>query len=154
MKTLSDMLGSIVAHRQAPDAPPLQQCPQCAADFATGDWPHFQRFRVCDQCGHHLSLSARMRIQQVADPQSFHEVNRSLASVDPLSFSDRMPYSKRIEQAQKRTGATEAVVTGTCRIGGSEAVLAVMDFEFMGGSMGSVVGEKVTLAMELATRKK
>ncbi|HUZ77125.1 MAG TPA: acetyl-CoA carboxylase, carboxyltransferase subunit beta [Chloroflexota bacterium] len=154
MKTLSDMLGSIVAHRPVPEAPQPQQCPQCAADFATGDWPHFQRFRVCDQCGHHLSISARMRIQQVADPQSFHEVNRSLASVDPLSFSDRMPYSKRIEQAQKRTGATEAVVTGTCRIGGTEAVLAVMDFEFMGGSMGSVVGEKVTLAMELATRKK
>lgn len=77
-----------------------------------------------------------------------------LASVDPLSFSDKVSYRKRLEEAQQRTGLTEAAVTGTCLIDGKAAVLVAMDFEFMGGSMGSVVGEKVALAFELAVKRK
>jgi acyl-CoA carboxylase subunit beta len=114
----------------------------------------FQRYRVCDVCSYHFHLPARERIQQLVDAGTFHEVNRSLASVDPLSFSDRLPYRQRLDEARKRTGVTEAVVTGSCRLGGTLAVLAVLDFQFLGGSMGSVVGEKVTLALELAVRRK
>ncbi len=129
-------------------------CPGCQADLSQGSWPVFQRYHVCDACGRHFHLPARERIQQLVDEGSFHEVNRSLASVDPLSFTDRLPYRQRLDEARKKTGVSEAVVTGTCRIGGTVAVLAVLDFQFLGGSMGSVVGEKVTLAMELAARRK
>ncbi len=155
MKTLTNMLGSIVAHRQAtPVLVAARICPACQTNLSEGDFPLFHRYGVCDQCGQHLKISARERIQQLADPDSFHEVNRSLVSADPLSFADRSPYRQRLEQARKKTGITEAVVTGTCRIGGTEAVLAVLDFDFMGGTMGSVVGEKVTVAFEMAVRRK
>jgi acyl-CoA carboxylase subunit beta len=155
VKSLADFLVSIVPHRQAQQAPqgPLV-CSKCQTDFSQGTWPVFQRFRVCDVCGHHFHVPARERIQQLVDAGTFHEVNRSLASVDPLSFTDRMPYRQRLDEARKRTGVSEAVVTGTCRIGGTETVLAVLDFQFLGGSMGSVVGEKVTLAFELAIRRR
>jgi acetyl-CoA carboxylase carboxyl transferase subunit beta len=133
---------------------PATVCPSCQADFTQGAWPQYQRFRVCDQCGHHFHVSARDRITQLVDAGSFHEANRSLASVDPLSFNDRLPYLKRLDDARKKTGVTEAVVTGTCRIGGAQAVLAVLDFEFLGGTMGSVVGEKLALAFELAAKRR
>jgi len=155
VKSLADFLYSIVPHRQ-PDTVPAApaSCPSCKADFSSGSWPVLQRYRVCDVCGHHLHVRARDRIQQLVDAGTFREVNRSLESVDPLSFTDRLPYKQRLSEARKRTGATEAVVTGSCRIGGTQTVLAVLDFEFLGGSMGSVVGEKVTMAFELAIRRK
>ncbi|MBV9120460.1 MAG: acetyl-CoA carboxylase, carboxyltransferase subunit beta [Chloroflexi bacterium] len=155
MKSLADLLISIVPHRhQELPATSGNNCPDCQTDLGHGAHPLYQRFRVCDVCGHHFQVSARDRIAQLADAGTFHEVNRSLASVDPLSFSDRVSYRQRLDDARRRTGATEAVVTGTCRVGGVQAVLAVLDFEFLGGSMGSVVGEKVTLALELASRRR
>jgi acyl-CoA carboxylase subunit beta len=155
VKSLADLLVSIVPHRHhETTAPAATVCSNCHTDLAHGSWPVFQRYRVCDVCGHHFHMPARERIQHLVDEGTFHEVNRSLASVDPLSFTDRLPYQQRLDDARKKTGVTEAVVTGTCRIGGAQAVLAVLDFEFLGGSMGSVVGEKVTLAFELATRRK
>ena len=155
MKTLTNLLGSIVTHKREDEAIiPAAMCPECQTNLADGSQPEFSRFHVCDHCGHHFSVSARDRIGQLADPESFHEVNRSLASVDPLSFADSLPYKERLLRARKKTGVTDAVVTGTCRIGGTEAVVAVLDFQFLGGSMGSVVGEKVTLAMELAARRR
>jgi acetyl-CoA carboxylase carboxyl transferase beta subunit/acetyl-CoA carboxylase carboxyl transferase alpha subunit len=155
VKSLADLLISIVPHRQpepATSAPPI--CPSCHTDLSQGSWPVFQGYRVCDVCGHHFQLSARARIQQLVDAGTFREVNSSLASVDPLSFTDRLSYRKRLEEARKKTGVTEAAVTGTCRMGGTPAVLVVLDFEFLGGSMGSVVGEKITLAFELAARRR
>lgn len=155
MKSLTDLLVSIVPHRQQePVLAAATICPNCGTDLSQGSWPEFQRFRVCDNCGHHFHLGARDRIHQLVDAGTFHEANRSLVSVDPLSFSDRLPYRQRLEEARKRTGVSEAVVTGTCRIGGSQCVLAVLDFQFLGGSMGSVVGEKITLAIELAIRRR
>ncbi|MDE3076823.1 MAG: acetyl-CoA carboxylase, carboxyltransferase subunit beta, partial [Chloroflexota bacterium] len=154
MKALSDILGSIVPHRQPEPSADPSSCPNCQAVLSDGDWPQFQRYRVCDRCGHHFKISARARIRQLVDESSFREVNRSLVSVDPLSFADRLPYAERLEQARKKTGVAEAVVTGRARLGGIEVVLAVLDFDFLGGSMGSVVGEKVALAMELAVRRK
>lgn len=127
-------------------------CPQCGADLTTD--PVYQRYRVCASCDHHFPLSADERIALLIDPGTFDEFNRHLVSVDPLVFSDRLPYRKRILQAREQTGLREAVVTGTARIRGREVVLAVLDFRFLGGSMGSVVGEKVTLAFERAAERR
>src|SRR5438105_14279519 len=128
MKSLADLLISIVPHRHPDAPPPATVCPSCKTDFSSGAWPLYQRFRVCDTCGQHLHVSARERIQQLIDAGSFHEAHRSLASVDPLSFNDRLPYRKRLDEARKRTGVTEAVVTGTCRNDGAQAVLEGLDF--------------------------
>ena len=112
------------------------------------------RYRVCHLCGFHYSISARERIDSLIDPDTFHEINRSVTSTDPLSFSSRGSYKQRIFNEQKRTGLTEAVVTGICDIGGCPAMLIVLDFGFMGGTMGCVVGEKIALAFEHAGKKK
>ena len=98
-------------------------------------------------------MTARERIDSLIDPSSFREINRSITSLDPLSFSSRIGYRQRIFRDQRRTGLTEAVVTGTCSIGGSPAMLIVLDFGFMGGTMGCVVGEKVALALEQAAKR-
>jgi acetyl-CoA carboxylase carboxyl transferase subunit beta len=95
-------------------------------------------------------LPAAERIELLADPDSFRPSNPALVSVDPLVFTDRVSYRDRLERARRETTLNEAVVTGTARINGRECVLAVFDFNFLGGSMGSVVGEKVALAMEMA----
>ena len=99
-------------------------------------------------------MPARLRIEQLADPHTFREHDRSLISSDPLSFSDRVSYQERLEEARRRTGLVDAVVTGTCQISGRPAVLVVLDFEFLGGSMGSVVGEKVARAFEHARKER
>jgi len=145
-------------HRRAPDppaaveSPPPRQCTRCTGALDGAEL--YERLRVCPHCGYHYPLGARERIAALADPGSFRETHAELISVDPLRFSDRMPYQARLEEAQRRTGLSEAVVTGTLRVEGRPAVLAVLDFEFLGGSMGSVVGEKVALAFELAARQR
>ncbi len=114
----------------------------------------YARYRVCPQCRFHYSMTARERIDSLVDPDSFHEFNRSIISLDPLSFASRDSYTRRLFSDQRRTGLTEAVVTGTCTIGGSQTMLIVLDFGFMGGTMGCVVGEKVALALERAVKRK
>ena len=110
-------------------------------------------YRVCPFCRFHYTLSARERIDLLADKGTFKETHKYLSSVDPLSFSRRGPYRKLLSQDQNRTGLTEAAVTGRCKIDGVEIMLVVLDFGFMGGSMGIVVGEKVATAMEMAARR-
>ena len=105
---------------------------------------------VCPECGHHARLTAPERIGQLADPDSFTEYDAELAAVDQLGFVDQMPYPQRLAKARKVTALTEAAVTGTATFGGRQAVLVVLDFGFLGGSMGTVVGEKVTRAAKLA----
>ena len=114
----------------------------------------YQRYNVCSGCRFHYYLTARERINQLVDPDSFSEINRAVVSLDPLSFSGRVSYRQRILKDQQRTGLTEAAVTGTCTIEGLPVLLVVLDFSFLGGSMGSVVGEKVALAFEYATKKR
>jgi acetyl-CoA carboxylase carboxyl transferase subunit beta len=99
-------------------------------------------------------MPSSARIALLADPRTFRELDRHLISVDPLSFIDRKPYRERLREAQRQTGLREAVTTGWCRIGGRPAILAVFDFEFLGGTMGSVVGEKVANAFEHATHRR
>ncbi|HEU5424273.1 MAG TPA: acetyl-CoA carboxylase carboxyltransferase subunit alpha/beta [Nitrolancea sp.] len=118
------------------------------------DDEQYRRYRVCSNCGYHDTLAAPQRIELLVDAGSFEEFNRHLVSVDPLVFADRLPYRERVLEAREHTGLTEAAVTGTARIAGHEVILAVLDFRFLGGSMGSVVGEKLTSAFERAAEKK
>jgi acetyl-CoA carboxylase carboxyl transferase subunit beta len=106
--------------------------------------------RVCPSCGHHFRLSAEARIANLLDHGSFAERDAGLESEDPLGFVDQKAYTDRIAAAQLATGMRDAAVWGTGTIEGSPVVIAVMDFGFMGGSMGAVVGEKVTRAAEHA----
>jgi acetyl-CoA carboxylase carboxyl transferase beta subunit/acetyl-CoA carboxylase carboxyl transferase alpha subunit len=127
-------------------------CESCGAPLANDDL--YARFRVCSRCNKHYPISALERIASLTDPGTFKETLSGLFPTDPLGFVDRMPYSQRLEDARRKTGLADAIVTGTCRIEGQNAVIAAMDFEFLGGSMGSVVGEKVAAACELAIRKR
>lgn len=128
------------------------QCPSCGTELSATS--RYRRFRVCEQCHRHFALNAAERIANVVDHGAFKETSAALRSTDPLRFADRLPYPERLEEARVRTGLGEAVVTGTARVGGHECVVVVLDFNFLGGTMGTVVGEKVTLALELAAEKK
>jgi acetyl-CoA carboxylase carboxyl transferase subunit beta len=109
--------------------------------------------RVCPKCRYPFRISARERLSQLTDGGTFEERDAGLASVDPLKFKDTKWYRDRVKAAREKTGSEEAVVTGIARIGGYPTVLAVFEFGFLGGSMGSVVGEKLTRAIELAIDK-
>jgi acetyl-CoA carboxylase carboxyl transferase subunit beta len=106
---------------------------------------------VCPKCQHHLRVSGRRRIEQLVDPDSFEPFNADLAPSDPLGFVDGKPYAARLRDAQRKTGEQDALQTGYGFIKGRRAVIAAMDFTFFAGSMGSVVGEKLTQAIERAT---
>ncbi|MBI4219386.1 MAG: acetyl-CoA carboxylase carboxyl transferase subunit beta, partial [Chloroflexi bacterium] len=114
----------------------------------------YRRLLVCPACRFHYNMPARKRINSLADTGTFRETNPWIKSLDPLSFSPRVPYSVRLQRDTLRTGLSEAAVTGVCTIGGTQSVLIVLDFGFLGGSMGLVVGEKVALALETAVRRK
>ena len=117
------------------------------------DSPSYLAYRVCPFCRFHYTVTARQRIDLLADKGSFKEPYKYISSMEPLSFSRRSRYRKFFSQDQNRTGLTEAAVTGVCRIGDTETMLIVLDFGFMGGTMGSVVGEKVSMAFENAARR-
>jgi len=110
-----------------------------------------QNWMVVPKSGYHFPLSARRRVELLLDEGSFREYDAHLESRDPLEFVDNKPYPVRIRDAQKKTGEKDAVVSGMGAMGGLPVSLAVMDFSFNGGSMGSVVGEKITRAIERAT---
>ncbi|MCA9284703.1 MAG: acetyl-CoA carboxylase carboxyltransferase subunit beta [Phycisphaerales bacterium] len=112
-----------------------------------------QNLFVCPRCRHHMRVNAVQRVSQLADPGSFEPFNESMLPVDPLSFVDLKPYSERILQAQRATGQNDGIQTGTAFIKGRKVVLACMDFGFLAGSMGSVIGEKLARAVELAANR-
>ena len=154
VRNLTDLLSS-VARRGRSEERVVESRKTClVCDASLVDSQLYTQYRVCHVCRFHYSMTARERIDALADPGTFRETNRSLISLDPLSFSSRVSYKQRIFRDQRRTGLTEAAVTGTCSIGGSPAVLITLDFGFMGGTVGCVVGEKVALALELAVKKK
>ena len=153
VRNLTGLLGSVVKRdRDGGRAVTTRDtCLVCDADL-TGSRPYAD-YRVCHLCRFHYSMTARERIASLADSGTFREINRSIISLDPLSFSSRVSYKDRLFRDQRRTGLTEAVVTGACTVGGSPVMLVVLDFGFMGGTMGCVVGEKVALALEYSAKK-
>ncbi len=108
------------------------------------------RCNVCPECGYHFYVPARERIQQMLDPDSFEEWDAHLRPVDPLGFRDRLVYAERLQAEQAKTSMPDAAVVGKGFIRGRPVVFGVTDFAFMAGSMGSVVGEKLTRAVERA----
>jgi acetyl-CoA carboxylase carboxyl transferase beta subunit len=123
-------------------------CPSCGSHYR--DRELRQNLRVCPQCGHHFPVRARERIEQLADTGSFEEEEAELRSADVLEFFDVRPYTERLAEAEVKTGLGDAMVTGSAAIEGEDCRIAVMDFAFMGGSMGSVVGEKFARVCESA----
>ena len=113
-----------------------------------------RNLNVCPKCDYHFRISARERIALVIDEGTFAEIDAKMSSVDFLKFKDAKKYSDRLKAAFKKNGDGDAVITGSGLMHGQEVVVAVFDFGYMGGSMGSVVGEKVTRAIELGLEKK
>ena len=123
-------------------------CPECRSHYRDDELRHAQR--VCAQCGHHFVVGAMERIDQLVDPGTFVEIGGDLRAADPLAFVDLKPYTDRLMDAELQTGLGDSLVAGHGRIVGRDTALAVMDFSFMGGSMGSVMGERFCLAADHA----
>lgn len=109
---------------------------------------------LCPECSHHYPMTAWQRIDFLTDDGTFKEVDSGLESLDPLKFEGVAPYIDKLKSSKKKSGMNEAIVCGLAKLNGTLYALGVMDFRFLGGSMGSVVGEKVTRLTELATSKK
>lgn len=128
------------------------KCPKCKAVISTEE--HAENLWICGQCEHHDRLSAGQYFQILFDEGSFKEFNEKMRSLDPLKFEDTKKYVDRIKSTQEKTGLTDAIRTGYGEVDGWPLVVAAMDFKFIGGSMGSVVGEKIALAIDEAIRRK
>jgi acetyl-CoA carboxylase carboxyl transferase subunit beta len=109
-----------------------------------------RNLQVCPKCNYHFRLNAGKRVEFLADEESFAEIDPDITSGDPLLFKDSVSYTERIRENQARSGLREAVISGRAEILGQKVILVIMDFSFMGGSMGSAVGEKVVRAVEVA----
>ena len=134
--------------RPAPPPKNPNTCPSCQSHYRDDELE--RSLWVCAHCGHHFPMRARARIESLADPGTFSEEAADLHSEDPLQFFDLRPYTERLAEAEMSTGLAEAMVIGGASIEGRRCQLAVMDFKFMGGSMGSVVGEKFSRACDSA----
>jgi len=124
------------------------RCPECQEMLYNKTLDKGQR--VCPRCGHHFRLRVDARLAQLLDRDSFREQDAGLESVDMLAFVDQKPYPERLEAARTSTGIRDAALWGSGTVAGTKIAICVMDFTFMGGSMGTVVGEKVTRAAEYA----
>ncbi|HOY65827.1 MAG TPA: acetyl-CoA carboxylase, carboxyltransferase subunit beta [Candidatus Ozemobacteraceae bacterium] len=125
-----------------------EKCPSCGAVLISKDLA--RALYICSKCDQHLRMPIWDRIALLTDGASFVEADQDIESVDPLGFIDTAPYPDRLKKAFKKTDAFDAVICGEGRLDGRPVLLGVMDFEFMGGSMGSVVGEKITRLLERA----
>ncbi|MGH2995228.1 MAG: acetyl-CoA carboxylase, carboxyltransferase subunit beta [Gaiellaceae bacterium] len=127
-------------------------CPRCHSHYRDDELE--QNLRICSQCGHHFPVRARERVAQLADRGTFAEEDANLRSADPLSFFDLRAYTERLAEAEVATGLGDAMIAGAATVERRPCELAVMDFAFMGGSMGSTVGEKFARACERATARR
>ncbi len=127
------------------------KCPKCST--MVFDKELDENLKVCSQCQHHFPIGARERIHSLVETCTFEEMDADMTSVDVLSFTGVASYTSKLEDYQRTTGLKDAVLTGICKIGEHRTALGVMDFSFLGGSMGSVVGEKLTRLIERATEK-
>ena len=113
-----------------------------------------RNLRVCPKCNYHFRINARERLKLLSEEGSFQENDPELGSSDPLKFKDSLSYPDRLKDSREKSGLNEAVLCGRASIKGHDVVLAIMDFAFMGGSMGSAVGEKIARAAELALKER
>jgi acetyl-CoA carboxylase carboxyl transferase subunit beta len=127
------------------------KCPECTT--MVFDKELDENLKVCSRCQHHFPIGARERIHSLVETCTFEEMDADMTSVDVLTFTGVASYISKLEDYQKATGLKDAVITGICKIGEHRAGLGVMDFSFLGGSMGSVVGEKLTRLIEKGTEK-
>jgi len=127
------------------------KCPKCST--MVFDKELDENLKVCSKCNYHFPIGARERINAMVETCTFEEMDAQMSSVDALSFTGKVSYTSKLEEHQRDTGLKDAVITGICKIGGHRAALGVMDFNFLGGSMGAVVGEKLTRLIERATEK-
>jgi acetyl-CoA carboxylase carboxyl transferase subunit beta len=128
------------------------KCPSCGEVITQTELQ--QNLQVCPRCQHHMTLGARDRIESLADEGSFQEHDAEMLSVDSLKFRGVATYQDRLETYRKKTGLKDAVITGDAMIGGCSVGIAVMDFNFIAATMGSVVGEKITRTIERATKNR
>ena len=128
------------------------KCPSCGEVITQTELQ--QNLQVCPRCQHHMTLGARDRIESLADEGSFQEHDAEMLSVDSLKFRGVATYQDRLETYRKKTGLKDAVITGDATIGGCPVGIAVMDFNFIAATMGSVVGEKITRTIERATQNR
>ncbi|MBA3268985.1 MAG: acetyl-CoA carboxylase carboxyltransferase subunit beta [Acidobacteria bacterium] len=128
------------------------KCPECDAIIYTRDL--VKSLSVCTKCGHHFRLTARDRLLSLFDGEHWVEQDADLKSNDPLTFTDTKPYRARLEASRKATGLPDAILIGVGRIDGSETVVAAMEYAFIGGSMGVVMGEKIVRAAETALARR
>jgi acetyl-CoA carboxylase carboxyl transferase subunit beta len=128
------------------------KCPECSAYVFNKELESLQM--VCKECGHHFNITAHQRLQHLLDEGSWEEFDAGVSSVDVLKFTGATSYSEQLKKYQKKTGLKEGVVTGLGKIEGHAVSVAVMEFNFLGGSMGSVMGEKITRAIERATERR
>ncbi|MDX6448905.1 MAG: acetyl-CoA carboxylase carboxyl transferase subunit beta [Gaiellaceae bacterium] len=143
-----------IEHKNAPEPeakPHPNTCPACASHYRDEELD--AALWVCPHCGHHFPMRAPARIASLADEGTFVEESADVRSEDPLHFFDLRPYTERLAEAEMSTGLGEAMVTGEAAIDGHGCELAVMDFKFMGGSMGSAVGEKFSRACDSAAER-
>ena len=127
------------------------KCPKCS--HLIYDKELDENLKVCPKCSHHFPIGARERIHGLVETCSFEEMDAEMTSVDPLQFTDKIPYTTRVQQHQASTRLKDAVITGIGKIGAQRLALGVMDFQFIAASLGSVVGEKLTRLIEAGTDK-
>jgi acetyl-CoA carboxylase carboxyl transferase subunit beta len=141
IKTISPPVGNLAV-----------KCPKCKEMLVGRDWE--KNLKVCSRCSYHFKLDAYERIELLVDPDSFVETDRDIIPVDPLHFVSRsQAYASKLDEERESVNLNEAVVIGSATIEEMPLALAIMDFRFIGGSMGSVVGEKITRAIELGIEK-
>ena len=152
---MSERIDVSIEHKHAPPEdggrPHPNTCPGCGSHYRDDELE--ANLRVCPHCGHHFPVHARERIRQLTDEDSFVEEAADLRSDDPLGFFDLRPYTERLAEAELSTGLGEAMVIGRAAIEERPCELAVMEFGFMGGSMGRIVGEKFVRACESAAER-
>src|SRR5947208_6060597 len=151
---MSSRIDVSIEHRNVPEPPDKKHpntCPECQSHYRDDELE--AALWVCPHCGHHFPMRARSRVVSLADEGSFVEEAADLRSEDPLQFFDLRPYTERLAEAEMKTGLGEAMVIGQALLDGKPCELAVMDFSFMGGSMGSVVGEKFSRACDSAAER-
>ncbi|MBI5101937.1 MAG: acetyl-CoA carboxylase carboxyltransferase subunit beta [Nitrospirae bacterium] len=113
-----------------------------------------KNLKICPKCNYHFRVSARERLNYIADQGSFREMDTGLMSGDPLNFKDKVSYKEKLLENREKTGLEDAAISGEATVGGHEVILVIMDFSFIGGSMGPVVGEKIVRASEAAIEAK